>query len=46
MRLNGSTNTCNAGDLEIGDAVCYGFTYRDTARNFAVDTAQQRYTMQ
>jgi hypothetical protein len=25
--------------------VRYSFTYWDTARNFAVDTAQQSYTM-
>jgi len=45
MRLNGSTNTYDAGGLKIGDVVRYSFTYWDTARNFAVDTAQQSYTM-
>jgi beta-glucanase (GH16 family) len=46
MRLDGSTNTYVAGGLKIGDVVRYSFTYWDTARNGAVDTAQQSYTMQ
>lgn len=46
MRLDGTTNTYSAGGLKIGDVVRYSFTYWDTARNFAVDTAQQTYTMQ
>lgn len=45
MRLDGSTNTYIAGGLKIGDVVRYSFTYWDTARNFAVDTAEQSYTM-
>jgi beta-glucanase (GH16 family) len=45
MRLDGSTNTYSAGGLKIGDVVKYSFTYWDTAKNFAVDTAQQSYTM-
>jgi hypothetical protein len=45
MRLDGTTNTYTAGGLKIGDVVKYSFTYWDTARNFAVDTAQQSYTM-
>ncbi|SDD31870.1 hypothetical protein SAMN05428966_1048 [Massilia sp. PDC64] len=45
MRLDGTTNTYTAGGLKIGDVVRYSFTYWDTARNFAVDTAQQSYTM-
>lgn len=45
MRLDGGTNTYVAGGLKIGDVVRYSFTYWDTARNFAVDTAQQSYTM-
>ena len=45
MRLDGSTNTYSAGGLKIGDVVRYSFTYWDTAKNFAVDTAQQSYTM-
>jgi hypothetical protein len=45
MRLDGTTNTFSAGGLKIGDVVRYTFTYWDTARNFAVDTAQQTYTM-
>jgi beta-glucanase (GH16 family) len=46
MRLNGTTNTYIAGGLKIGDVVRYSFTYWDTARNYAVDTAPQTYTMQ
>ncbi|MEW6371341.1 MAG: glycoside hydrolase family 16 protein [Pseudomonadota bacterium] len=45
MRLDGGANTYVAGGLKIGDVVRYSFTYWDTARNFAVDTAQQSYTM-
>ncbi len=45
MRLDGGTNTYIAGGLKIGDVVRYSFTYWDTARNFAVDTAQQSHTM-
>ena len=45
MRLDGTTNTHVAGGLKIGDVVRYSFTYWDTARNFAVDTAWQSYTM-
>ena len=45
MRLDGGANTYAAGGLKIGDVVRYSFTYWDTARNFAVDTAQQSYTM-
>ncbi|WP_229422676.1 hypothetical protein [Telluria aromaticivorans] len=45
MRLDGTTNTFSAGGLKIGDVVRYAFTYWDTARNFAVDTAQLTYTM-
>lgn len=46
MRLDGTTNTYSAGGLKIGDVVRYSFTYWDTARNYAVDTALQTYTMQ
>lgn len=45
MRLDGTTNTFTAGGLAIGNVVRYSFTYWDTAKNFAVDTAQQSYTM-
>lgn len=45
MRLDGNTNTYMAGGLKIGDVVRYNFTYWDTARNYAVDTAWQSYTM-
>ncbi len=46
MQLSGSNNTYTAGGLKIGDTVRYWFTYWDAARGFAVDTAQQTYTMQ
>ena len=46
MRLDGTTNTFSAGGLAIGNVVRYSFTYWDTTRNGAVDTAQQSYTMQ
>jgi beta-glucanase (GH16 family) len=46
MRLDGTTNTYSAGGLKIGDVVRYSFTYWDAARNYAVDTVQQAYTMQ
>jgi beta-glucanase (GH16 family) len=46
MRLDGTTNTYSAGGLKIGDVVRYSFTYWDTARNYAVDTALQTCTMQ
>jgi hypothetical protein len=45
MRLDGTTNSYSAGGLKIGDVVKYSFTYWDTARNGAVDTAQVSYTM-
>jgi beta-glucanase (GH16 family) len=45
MRLSGTTNTFDAGGLKIGDVVRYSFTYWDTTRNAAVDTAWQSYTM-
>jgi hypothetical protein len=45
MRLDGTNNTYIAGGLKIGDVVRYNFTYWDTARNYAVDTAWQSYTM-
>lgn len=45
MRLDGSSNSFIAGGLKIGDVVRYSFTYWDTARNYAVDTAWQSYTM-
>jgi hypothetical protein len=45
MRLDGTTNTFSAGGLKTGDVVNYTFTYWDTSRNAAVDTAQASYTM-
>ena len=46
MQLANGVNTFTAGGLAIGNVVRYSFTYWDAARNFAVDTAQQTYTMQ
>jgi beta-glucanase (GH16 family) len=45
MRLDGTTNSFSASGLKIGDVVRYSFTYWDTTRNGAVDTAWQSYTM-
>ena len=36
---------CWVASLITGDVVRYSFTYWDTAHNYAVDTAQQTYTM-
>ena len=46
MQLANGVNTFTAGGLAIGNVVRYTFTYWDTARNAAVDTTQQTYTMQ
>jgi beta-glucanase (GH16 family) len=45
MRQDAGANTYAAGGLKIGDAVNYTFTYWDVAKNFAVDTTSQGYTM-
>ena len=45
MRQNAGVNTYAAGGLKIGDVVRYNFTYWDSAKNYAVDTAWQTYTM-
>ncbi len=45
MRQDGGVNTYAAGGLKVGDVVRYSFTYWDTAKNYAVDTPQQSYTM-
>ena len=45
MLLRSGVNTFTAGGLKAGDVVRYTFTYWDTARNFAVDTAPQTFTM-
>lgn len=45
MRLDNKRNAYHAGGLKIGDVVRYRFTYWDTARNNAVDTQWQSYTM-
>jgi len=45
MTQNAGTNSYTASGLKIGDVVNYSFTYWDTAHNYAVDTAQQSYTM-
>jgi len=46
MQLANGVNTFTAGGLAIGNVVRYSFTYWNAAQNFAVDTAQQTYTMQ
>jgi beta-glucanase (GH16 family) len=45
MRQDAGNNTYTAGGLKIGDVVRYNFTYWDTSKNYAVDTALQTYTM-
>jgi beta-glucanase (GH16 family) len=45
MRQDTGSNTYIAGGLKIGDVVKYTFTYWDAAKNYAVDTASQSYTM-
>jgi hypothetical protein len=45
MTQNAGVNSYTASGLKIGDVVNYSFTYWDTAHNYAVDTAQQSYTM-
>jgi beta-glucanase (GH16 family) len=46
MTLNGSNNTYSISGLKKQDVVSYSFTYWDTTKNYAVDTALQSYTMQ
>ena len=46
MTLSGTTNTYVISGLKTGDVVRYSFTYWDTTKNYAIDTAQQSYTMQ
>jgi len=46
MTLSGSTNTYSIGGLKSHDVVTYSFTYWDTTKNYAVDTALQSFTMQ
>lgn len=45
MPHNAGVNSYTAAGLKIGDVVRYTFTYWDSSKNFAVDTAQQVYTM-
>jgi len=45
MRQEGGNNTFSATGLKIGDVIRYNFTYWDTVKNYAIDTAQQTYTM-
>lgn len=45
MRLDGTSNTHVAGGLKTGDVVRFSFTYWDTARDFAVDSAWRNTTM-
>ena len=45
MTLSGTTNTYLINGLKTQDVVTYNFTYWDTTKNYAVDTALQSYTM-
>jgi hypothetical protein len=45
MRQDAGNNTYSAGGLKVGDVVRYNFTYWDASKNYAVDTAQQSFTM-
>ncbi|NHZ66911.1 hypothetical protein F1735_32320 [Massilia sp. CCM 8694] len=45
LRQDAGNNTYAAGGLKAGDVVKYSFTYWDVAKNYAVDTAQQTFTM-
>ena len=45
MRQDSGNNTYSAGGLKVGDVVTYTFTYWDVAKNYAVDTSLQSYTM-
>jgi hypothetical protein len=45
MTLSGTTNTWSVSGLKTGDVVKYSFTYWDTTKNYAVDTALQSYMM-
>ena len=46
MTLSGTTNTYLINGLKTQDVVAYNFTYWDTTKNYAIDTALQSYTMQ
>ena len=46
MTLSDTTNTYSISGLKAHDVVTYSFTYWDTTKNYAVDTALQSYTMQ
>lgn len=46
MTQAGGVNSYTAAGLKAGDVVRYSFTYWNTANNYAVDTAQQTFTMQ
>ena len=45
MTLSGTTNSYLINGLKTQDVVSYSFTYWDTTKNYAVDTALQSYTM-
>ena len=45
MTLSGTTNSYLINGLKTQDVVTYSFTYWDTTKNYAVDTALQSYTM-
>jgi hypothetical protein len=46
MTQSSGSNSYTASGLKSGDVVRYTFTYWDSAKNYAVDTAQQTFTMQ
>ena len=46
MTQSSGVNSYTASGLKSGDVVRYSFTYWNTTNNYAVDTAQQTYTMQ
>ena len=45
MTLSGTTNSYLINGLKTQDVVTYSFTYWDSTKNYAVDTALQSYTM-
>lgn len=46
MTQASGTNSYTASGLKAGDVIRYTFTYWDSTHNYAVDTAQQTFTMQ
>jgi hypothetical protein len=45
MTQSNGNNSYSASGLKAGDLVKYSFTYWDVAKNYAVDTGQQSFTM-